>query len=84
MRNKKLWKPSKFVFKDNRFLASSNTNYVSISSRLNTNLIAKAYERYIPVYAYGIILDARCGAIPLYELYRPHVSRVYCFEITHF
>lgn len=80
MKNIDLWKPSKFVLRGRRYRATRNTDMLSISSRLVADLVVKAYEKYIPKYASGVLLDLGCGKVPLYQIYRDYVSETICID----
>jgi SAM-dependent methyltransferase len=85
MQNKHLWKPSKFVLTPNGCKASKNPREVARSSRFTADLLARVYEGAIKRHASGVLLDLGCGKVPLYEIYRDHVSDNICvdWENTH-
>ncbi len=80
MQNIKKWKPSKFVYKKGKLVASRNKQEVSPASRLMADLIAKFYGNTLPTYAKGNLLDLGCGKVPLYEAYRDKISNCICVD----
>ena len=80
MQNTHLWEPSKFVIRAGRCVASSDTRQVAASSRMMADMIARAYEHAIKGHAQGLLLDLGCGHVPLYEVYRPHVTDNICVD----
>jgi SAM-dependent methyltransferase len=80
MRNKEIWKPTKFIYKNKRLIASRNTKDVNISSVLMVDLIAEFYDSQIKIYAQGRLLDLGCGKVPLYEVYKDYVSENVCID----
>ena len=51
MRNKQLWKPSKFVITKGRYMASRDPAEVGIGSRFMADIIAGVYERNVREHA---------------------------------
>lgn len=49
---------------------------LSISSRINADLVAEFYSRVIPEWAHGSLADLGCGKAPLLGLYRPRCRSV--------
>lgn len=80
MKNKALWTPTKFVFKNKKLRASKDPLQVSISSRLITDIIAKFYDTRLKVYANGDLLDLGCGNVPLYDAYKNYVTSNICID----
>jgi len=80
MRNVHCWRHSKYIFKKNAFIASRDTNEVTASSRLTADITAALYERSLPLYAKGKLLDLGCGDVPLYGMYKRYVSDVFCVD----
>jgi SAM-dependent methyltransferase len=80
MKNQDKWKPSKFVFKKKRLIASRDPNSVSISSRLVADLIASYYEKYLPLYSKGTLIDLGCGEVPFFEVYKSYVNEIVCVD----
>jgi SAM-dependent methyltransferase len=77
MKNESSWQPSKFAFDGSRLSPGPES---SDASWLLTQLIAKAYERYLPEFARGRLLDLGCGKVPLYAAYRAKVSEITCVD----
>ena len=61
MKNKENWKPSKYVWKKSKLIASRDKKQVGVGSRLMADIIAGYYEKYLPKYAHGRLLDLGCG-----------------------
>lgn len=80
MKNIESWKPSKFIYKNGKLKASSNTEEVGVGSRLMTNIIAEFYDGHIKKYFKGKLLDLGCGKVPLYEAYKDYVSENICAD----
>jgi SAM-dependent methyltransferase len=71
------WKPSKFAFDGERLSVGPD---VSSGGWLMTRLVAEAYERALPRYARGRLVDLGCGTVPLYAAYRPFVGTITCVD----
>jgi len=80
MKNKHRWKPTKYVFDRGKLSASRNPKEVNKASLLIVDLVASYYQRYLPKYAKGNLLDLGCGKVPFFELYRTYVSGVTCID----
>lgn len=80
MRNAAKWKPSKFVYRKGKLIASRDTSEVQISSRLMADLVARNYDKYLKEHAAGRLLDLGCGQVPLYEAYKRYVSESTCVD----
>lgn len=80
MQNIESWKPSKFVRRGGRLRASRDRTHLSKGSRLVTDLVAQFYDGAFARHARGRLLDMGCGAVPLYEAYRDHVSETTCID----
>jgi SAM-dependent methyltransferase len=80
MREKESWHPTKFVMVDGQLRSDRSGAFVSVSSRLITDLVAQNYEAAIKRYARGRLLDLGCGSAPLYEVYRDLVDEVVCID----
>lgn len=80
MRNSDKWRPSKYQIVKGSLRASRDTEYVSVSSRLCIELIAKFYSSHIPKYLKGTLVDLGCGKVPLYEFYKDHVRETICID----
>lgn len=80
MKNKDRWVPSKYVYQRGRLVSSRDKTEVWIGSRLVTDLSASLYDRYLPQYARGKLIDLGCGKVPLYEVYKDHISTNICVD----
>ena len=81
MKNKNQWFETKYqINKRGELSASSDSNYLSPSSWLCANIIAKQYEEKIPLYAKGLLLDLGCGFAPLFRYYEKYVSDCVCVD----
>jgi SAM-dependent methyltransferase len=80
MKNMERWKPTKFVYRKTKLSGSRNPEHLSISSRLNADLVAAKYEHHLKDHASGSLVDLGCGKVPFYEAYRNYVSKVTCAD----
>lgn len=80
MKNIDQWFPTKYVIKKNRLKASRNTMYVGLASRLAANLIASRYEKIIPQFFTGKLVDLGCASVPFYGYYNKYISDVVCVD----
>lgn len=80
MKNSDQWKPTKYVYKNGKLIASRDRREVGISSRLVSDLIAGLYHQNIPLHATGKLLDLGCGKVPLYIAYKDYVSDTVCVD----
>lgn len=80
MREESTWVPTKFVLRKGTLCASDDPAYVSVASRLNVEILARALQRLIERFATGRLLDLGCGSVPLYAVYRPLVTSITCVD----
>lgn len=80
MRNKDRWIPSKYVYRHGRLAASKSRHEVMVGSRLAVNLVAALYDRYIPEYVEGRLIDLGCGKVPLFGTYSGYVTDSICVD----
>jgi SAM-dependent methyltransferase len=80
MKNSHLWFPTKYIFKNNKLRASQNTKFLSVSSRLMTDITAEFYQHFLPKYARGKLADLGCGNVPFYSVYKDLVSENTCVD----
>src|SRR5262245_28885149 len=80
MRNRQIWRPSKFVFRGQAFAGSRDAARLYVASRLTADRIAAAYQRYLPRFCHGKLLDLGCGNVPLYAIYREFVDATICID----
>ena len=80
MKNRDTWKPSKYVYRNGKLIASRDPKEVGIGSRLITNLIAEFYNNNLQQHAKGRLLDLGCGEVPLFHAYKDHVTDNICVD----
>jgi len=80
MRNSKIWKPSKYVFKNGKLSASRNHRVLNIGSRLIADIVASHYLEHLKLHASGLILDLGCGKVPLWHVYRDYIKMSVCAD----
>ncbi|MEO8631504.1 MAG: methyltransferase domain-containing protein, partial [Betaproteobacteria bacterium] len=80
MKNADKYRPTKFVYRGNRLIASRDVDEVSVASRLNADLTAAAYDAALKTHATGRLLDLGCGSAPLYVAYKRFVEQVTCVD----
>lgn len=80
MRNADSWHPSKFVMRRGRLRASRDPGEVRPSSVLTADRVAAAYQRHLPPYCGGALLDVGCGKVPLFGLYCDLVEHTVCVD----
>lgn len=80
MKNIELWKPSKYIFKNDKLIGSRDSKEVSISSRLLADITAAFYNENLKKYIHGKVLDLGCGKVPLYEAYKNYISENVCVD----
>ncbi len=80
MKNRDKWKPSKFVYRKGRLVASRDRKEVGVASRLFADLTAGFYDNNLKQYAKGKLLDLGCGNVPLYHTYREYVTDNVCVD----
>lgn len=80
MRARERWRPSKFVYKEDRLTGSRDPSEVGVGSRLITDLIASIYDENLREHARGKLLDLGCGSVPLYATYKDRVSEIVCVD----
>ena len=80
MKNADSWRPTKYVYRKGRLVASRNRAEVGVSSRLFTNLVARCFDANLKVHARGRLLDLGCGFVPLFDAYKSHVTENICVD----
>ena len=80
MKNSDDWKPSKFIYKNNKLVISKNSKEVYKGSRLIGNIIASFFDKYLHVHASGKLLDLGCGKVPLYAAYKKYINSNICVD----
>jgi SAM-dependent methyltransferase len=80
MKNPDLWHPTKYVFLKGKLIGSRNPTELNIASRLQADLVAAFYQKFLPLHAHGSLADLGCGKVPLYEAYKPYVTEITCVD----
>lgn len=80
MKNTENWKPSKFIIKNGKLVASRDPRQVGISSRLVADIVADFYWTYLKDHCGGKLLDLGCGHVPFFEVYRDLVEENVCVD----
>lgn len=80
MKNADQWHPTKYIYRNGKLVASRNISEISPASRLMANLVAEHYDRYIPLFAKGRLLDLGCGTVPLYAAYQDYIDENICVD----
>jgi SAM-dependent methyltransferase len=76
MKNKEKWRPTKYVYQNNRLIGSRDSKELGVASRLITDLVANLYDEQLKKHCSGKLLDLGCGNVPLYIAYKDHISDV--------
>jgi SAM-dependent methyltransferase len=80
MKNIDSWRPSKYVYYNEKLRASRDAAEVGAASRLITDLVAQCYDTHLGHYAKGRLVDLGCGKTPLYHAYQPFISSCTCVD----
>ena len=80
MRNRETWKPSKYVYRKGKLVASRDPREVGVGSRLIADLVANTYGDNLPHHARGKLLDLGCGKVPLFIAYGDYVTDCVCVD----
>lgn len=80
MQNESQWQPTKFERHRGGWRASRDPAEVGIGSRIITDLVCETYSKALVEHARGRTVDLGCGKVPLYGIYRSHVSEVVCVD----
>ena len=51
-----------------------------VGSRLIVDSIGRIYQKHIPAYVSGNLIDLGCGAVPLFEAYSGYADKVVCVD----
>lgn len=81
MKDPHSWKPSKFVYRRGKLIASRDNGEVAVSSRLMVDRVARYYDAYLGLHARGRLVDLGCGTVPLYRAYADLVTEVVCVDL---
>lgn len=74
------WRPTKYDVRGGVLRASRDKHQVRVGSRRMGDLVAACYQRSIPKYVAGDLVDLGCGRVPFYGTYRAHVRSVVCVD----
>lgn len=80
MQNISLWKPSKYEYSGRKLRGSRNKKELSISSRIQGDVVARFYQDYLKLYAKGHLIDLGCGKAPLFMEYKKFVNEITCAD----
>lgn len=80
MKNKELWAATKFVKTKQGYIPSSDPKQLGIGSRFIASIQLRVYETIIKQHVSGLLLDLGCGNVPLYEVYKEHISDNICVD----
>lgn len=80
MKNHDKWKPSKYIFRKGKLIASRDREEVGAASRVMADLIADCYHKTLRQHAAGKLLDLGCGKVPLYEAYKEYITDNICVD----
>jgi SAM-dependent methyltransferase len=75
------WRPSKFVYRRGKLIASRDTDEVAVGSRLMVDRVARCYDATLSQHATGLLVDLGCGTVPLYRAYADLVTDVVCVDL---
>jgi SAM-dependent methyltransferase len=80
MKAKESWEPSKYIYKNNKLIASRDRKQVGPGTRLIADLVAQIYDENLQKYAKGKLLDLGCGTVPFYIAYKNYVTENVCVD----
>lgn len=80
MKNADDWKPSKFVFRNEQLVGSRDPKSLRVSSRLQADIVARYYQRYLKEHVRGKLVDLGCGQVPFYQAYKDFAASVTCAD----
>ena len=80
MRNREIWRESKYVWAKGGLWSSADVSEVRIESRFLCDILAQAYASAIQQHARGRLLDLGCGKAPLYGIYRGCTEEIICVD----
>lgn len=75
------WRPSKFVYRRGKLMASRDADEVAVGSRLMVDRVARCYDANLRRHAKGRLADLGCGTVPLYRAYADLVTEVVCVDL---
>jgi len=74
------YKQTKYKISNGKIEPSRDVRYLQDGSWLMAKYISKCYEKYIPQYVSGKLLDLGCGSVPLYDAYKEYIEEVICTD----
>ncbi len=80
VKNRDKWKPSKYIYRKGKLIASRDRKEVGLGSRLIADLVAGYYNEHLPLHAKGKLLDLGCGNVPLLIAYKDYVTDITCSD----
>lgn len=80
MKNIDTWSPTKYLLRNGQLIASRDSHQIGIGSRLIGDIVAGYYQKFIPEFVRGRLLDLGCGTVPLYAAYRDFCTEVTCVD----
>lgn len=80
MKNVTKYKQTKFYIENGKINPSNDKHNLQTSSWLIAKLVASCYEKALPQYAKGTLLDLGCGNVPLYDAYKPFIQENVCVD----
>lgn len=80
MKNEQHWKESKFRFKGETLIATTDSTQLAPQSWLVANCVARCYQKAFPLYCRGQLLDLGCGKVPFYAAYRRYINESICVD----
>lgn len=80
MKNEANWRPSRFLLKNGRLTISRDRRKLAVASRLTASVTLACYNRAIPQYCRGRLLDLGCGTVPYYEYYKQFIEEAVCVD----
>jgi SAM-dependent methyltransferase len=80
MINQELWAETKFVKAEDGYSISMDPEKVAVGSRFIASIQVKIYQNLIERYVSGLLLDLGCGNVPLYQMYKDHITDNICVD----
>ena len=80
MKNAEEYQQTKYVIKNGEIFPSKEKKHLNQTSYLIAYRVAKMYEKYIPKYCTGRLLDLGCGNVPLYDAYKKYIKESVCVD----
>jgi SAM-dependent methyltransferase len=80
MKNADHWLQTKYEFRNGKLRGSRNPKFLTVSSRLMTDITASFYQQKIPLHVKGVLADLGCGHVPFYSIYKSYVTENVCID----